>query len=356
MKILISKQLKMLRMEKGNTQEDLARHLGITTQAVSKWEREEGYPDIALLPSIASYYNVSVDDLLGVGEIGKEKKLNAYREKNAELFRDGKSAERVALWREALHEFPNDLSVIHDLMYALSAADETANADEIIACGERILNESTDQSLHYGAIQCLCYTYYNAKKDAESAEKYANMAGDYSVTVNEMMPYVLDGEEAVKYCQINVQNLFDMISRNVRIMSRKGNFTPEENIKARDFLIRCFDLLYPDGNCGFYHVRYCDIYKEIAKSYLKLGDEAKMFECLENAANHAISFDTLKEGRYTSFIVNRVAFSSIDVFKDHTENESGLLLKSLNAKQYKQFETDPRMVKLVKILTPVARC
>ncbi|MBR5767614.1 MAG: helix-turn-helix transcriptional regulator, partial [Clostridia bacterium] len=87
MNIKLSEQLKKLRREKGNTQEDLANHLGISTQAVSKWEREEGYPDITLLPAIASYYNVSVDDLLGVGKIEKEKKLNAYRDKNAELFR-----------------------------------------------------------------------------------------------------------------------------------------------------------------------------------------------------------------------------------------------------------------------------
>ena len=147
MDISFSEQLKRLRKAKGNTQVELAAHIGITTQAVSKWERGEGYPDITLLPAIAAYYGASIDDLLGVGEFEKEKKRNAYREKDEELFREGKSAERVALMREALREFPNDLSVIADLMWALSAEDRAKNADEIIACGERIMEESTDSKL-----------------------------------------------------------------------------------------------------------------------------------------------------------------------------------------------------------------
>lgn len=354
MNILLSEQLKKLRREKGNTQEDLANHFGISTQAVSKWERDEGYPDITLLPAIASYYNVSVDDLLGVGAIEKEKRLNAYRDKNAELFRDGKSAERVTLCREAQKEFPNDLSVIYDLMYALSAADQNANADEIIACGERILNESTDQSLRSGAIQCLCFTYYYAKKDAESAKKYANMAGNSVVTVDTLMPRILEGEEAVKYCQTNVQDLFDTVGITVRIMCHKGGYTPEEHIKAREFLIKCFDLLYPDGNCGFYHIRYSEIYQEMAESCLELNDAAKAFDCLEKAAEHAIRFDTLKDGKYTSFIVNGVKYSPMDAVKDHTENRSGQLLIALNSKRYAELRDDPRMETIVEKLKPVA--
>ena len=54
-----------LRLEKGVTQEDLANFVGITKASVSKWENAISMPDISLLPRIATYFGVSIDDLLG---------------------------------------------------------------------------------------------------------------------------------------------------------------------------------------------------------------------------------------------------------------------------------------------------
>lgn len=53
------------RKEKGITQEDLAAYIGVTKASVSKWETGQSFPDIAFLPVLAAYFNISVDTLLG---------------------------------------------------------------------------------------------------------------------------------------------------------------------------------------------------------------------------------------------------------------------------------------------------
>lgn len=62
--INIGKVLVKKRREKGLTQEDLANYIGVSKASVSKWETEQSYPDITLLPLLATYFNLSIDDLM----------------------------------------------------------------------------------------------------------------------------------------------------------------------------------------------------------------------------------------------------------------------------------------------------
>lgn len=61
----LNEQIAFLRKAKGITQEELAQALGVTNQAVSKWESTQCCPDIQLLPDIATYFDVSIDQLMG---------------------------------------------------------------------------------------------------------------------------------------------------------------------------------------------------------------------------------------------------------------------------------------------------
>lgn len=62
----IGNQIKALRARRGVTQEALAEALGITAQAVSKWETGAAAPDIQLLPDISAYFGVTVDELFAL--------------------------------------------------------------------------------------------------------------------------------------------------------------------------------------------------------------------------------------------------------------------------------------------------
>ena len=64
MDMTIGKRIALLRKEKGLTQEELAQHMGVSPQAVSKWENDQTCPDISALPKLARLLGVTVDELL----------------------------------------------------------------------------------------------------------------------------------------------------------------------------------------------------------------------------------------------------------------------------------------------------
>ena len=76
----IGKTIADYRKAANMTQSEVADQLGVTYQAVSKWERDESLPDITMLPKIADLFNISIDTLLRGSFEMKEEKEKEERE------------------------------------------------------------------------------------------------------------------------------------------------------------------------------------------------------------------------------------------------------------------------------------
>ena len=83
MNIEIADRLQKLRKERGLSQEELANQLGISRQAVSKWERAESSPDTDNLICLAKLYGISLDELLKTDDTVEDLKPDETNEKDS---------------------------------------------------------------------------------------------------------------------------------------------------------------------------------------------------------------------------------------------------------------------------------
>ncbi len=112
MRLKLSENLKRVRKDKGITQEHLADALGVSFQSVSRWETGAAYPDIEMLPVIAGYFDITVDELLGTAQVGKELRYDEYTLRIKELREQGKEEERIKLLRQMHAEFPDEYEIV----------------------------------------------------------------------------------------------------------------------------------------------------------------------------------------------------------------------------------------------------
>ena len=105
MNIEIANRLVQLRKQHNMSQEELAEKLGISRQAVSKWERAESSPDTDNLISIAKLYNVSLDDLLKTDE-GPEDLKRQAQEKREEQEKRAKEERHGWENKTVMQKFP----------------------------------------------------------------------------------------------------------------------------------------------------------------------------------------------------------------------------------------------------------
>lgn len=166
------------RKRKGITQEELAAYLGVSKPAVSKWESGQSFPDILLLPQLASFFSLSVDKLLGYeAQMSKEDIRKFYR-RLADKFADGPFEDALAECRETVKTYYScwellfaaaQLLVNHA---ALQGEPERINAvlEEASGLFERVEQESGDPALASRALSMRAYCSLALQKPAETID------------------------------------------------------------------------------------------------------------------------------------------------------------------------------------------
>lgn len=203
-----SDNFKSMRKQRGLTQEQIAEALGISCQAVSKWETNSSYPDISLLPIIADYFGVSVDYLIGHDTSKQIEEINTVCAQVGELFDQRRYWEAIPILREMLIKHPGNEKLMYNLAWALSGTcrDSEENYQEAILLYHKILEISTDTEMRNKVSRDLIYRYYTLG-DIEKAKYFANTLPSFDLCreYNMGRGNVLDGKELSNYLRANIQ-------------------------------------------------------------------------------------------------------------------------------------------------------
>ena len=140
MNVETAQRLADLRRSKGFSQEGLARKLGLSRQAVSKWERAESSPDTENLISLAKLYGVSLDELLNPSDEIEDdiefENEDRARQREAEAAERARTHEAAARATEA----------------ATQASDAAAKAAQAASWSAQAANAATAQATSGGAV------------------------------------------------------------------------------------------------------------------------------------------------------------------------------------------------------------
>ena len=337
MQLDLGKRIRELRQRNRITQETLAEALGVTSQAVSRWEASGSYPDMEIVPAIANYFGVSIDELFGYDN-NRESKINQLLDKVESFGIRGRSdddwvEECLFVLREGLAEFPKNERLLLALADTLSEAGWRTHKEhlyydeegfiqhdceyhkkneywlEAIKICEYLVGNADDNGIVTKAIMLLVSLYRNLGEN-DKAVNYAKMMPSLVKCQEILLALATDGKQQAQYIGEFLLKTADVLSEQLvyGLMVNRNHYdndTPIEKIKGA---IALFELLCDDGNMGPYHSSVVKLYLYLSRVQWDRGYRDDAFISLDEALKHAKRFDALCDGEEHAFTAPLVSF------------------------------------------------
>lgn len=275
----ISENIIELRHKRGITQEELASYLGVTKASVSKWETRQSFPDILLLPQIASFFDVSIDFLMGYEPQLSPEQIKAIYHEMAEEF-TWRPFEEVIKKSKGLikkyyscYPFLMQMAILW-LNHFMLAEDKTRQQEILMDIEEvctRICEGSGEVGLHTDGLVLKAVVNLQLGKPEEVIETLEPMREPKRLLIQAdhilIQAYQMEGEieKADYYSQISLYNhLLSLVGNSTVLiglhMDNRG--LCETTIDRISKVIQIYDLenLHPNTSLQFYYqtaIFYC---------------------------------------------------------------------------------------------------
>ena len=327
-KIKIGERIRLLRKKNDVTQDRLAEHLGVTPQAVSRWESGVCYPDMNYLPAIADYFSVTMDDLLCYTGVQKAARVKEYLEEVEHLLDRDRVTDALEVLRRAMADIPSDhslqleaagvLSLYADMLSESGTGDRieaavTAVLSEAVSLCRHILEDCTDDGLRDETKKTLCDIYAHQLGDSVQAEEIANQLHGMGVSREIIRATMLTGDVAFEQAQKNLilfaDNIWWHLYNLACVPDISGDrYDTAEKIAILEKGIDLFGVIF-DEQPLFYADRLANSYRQLAMLHLADGNINEALTCFEQMADWAIRFDQRPAtATYASVIINRVPY------------------------------------------------
>ena len=163
----LGEKIKSLRKQKNISQEVFANYLGVSFQAVSKWENGNTMPDVTMIPAIASFFGVSTDELFDFNLYETEKRVEEIVSEHSRYWHtDKKKAEQII--RDGLKKYPGNDILLNCLIGVLELPERS---DEVISVAKALIESTKYDEVRFDAYRIMAEAYaaqgdFSAAKDA----------------------------------------------------------------------------------------------------------------------------------------------------------------------------------------------
>lgn len=363
MNIKIGAIIKKLRAENNITQDALATAVGVTPQAISRWEAESGYPDIELLPVLADFFSVSVDELIGYRLSEREKELADIKKELERLSEVGSVEERVAYARNAFTRYPNDYEIRDNLALCLYFVWQESHDASLIGEIENLLrtvvNECANENTRYDAINTLASLYSESGQNDKITElvklltpmKYCR---EYTLSCG-----IGDGKTKF-YIQDEIDKLADTLGLAIQNLALNEDLpndssTWKNKIEMLRISNRLYFLIYGD-DLMYHHSRLAFNHWLISTYQIALGNTEDALDSLEKMCGHAAAYDLSYQNdhgkHFSSFLVDTQIYPEIsENFHELTEHtQCYYMLDRMQHTRYDCIRQDPRFISVIEKL------